>query len=68
MNIETRLVDLETKVAFQDDTIQTLSDMVAQQQFIIDTLQRQVRELADQLKATQNAMAEPDIEEVPPHY
>ena len=68
MNIETRLVDLETKVAFQDDTIQTLSDMVAQQQFIFDTLQRQVRELADQLKATQNAMAEPDIEEVPPHY
>lgn len=64
-----RLAELETRIAFQEQAIQELSDVVARQQAGIDrlsqlceTLRLQLLELAPSLVAGR------DEETPPPHY
>lgn len=45
MSLEMRIVELETRQAFQDDTIQALNDEVVEQNRVIERLQLQVAEL-----------------------
>ena len=45
MSLESRLVELESRQAFQDDTIQALNDVLVEQNRIIERLQLQVAEL-----------------------
>jgi SlyX protein len=62
-----RLEILETKVAFQEDTIQQLNDALVAQQNRIDRLAAMLEVLAEQLRTVQepdSPMAEPP----PPHY
>lgn len=67
--METRLTNLETKVAFQDDLLESLNQTVAEQQQQIDLLQRQLRMLYDQLRTlAPSNMAAVTEEERPPHY
>ena len=47
--METRLVELETRVAFQEDTIQQLNDTVTQQQFQLEHLARELQGLKARL-------------------
>lgn len=63
-----RLTELEVKLAFAEDLLETLNATVYRQQQQIDALQRQVRELRDQLRT--QAPAEPRNlrDEIPPHY
>jgi SlyX protein len=67
--MENRIEQLEMKVAFQDDNIETLNDEIFEQQRKFQILTEQVAYLVEKLKE-----AEPDnagIEEVdmrPPHY
>lgn len=68
MDIESRLIEVETKVAFQDDTLQTLNDVVARQQFQLETLERQIQEMAALLKSSQSQIRELQQETPPPHY
>ncbi|MFM8331819.1 MAG: SlyX family protein [Candidatus Methylumidiphilus sp.] len=65
-----RLIDIETKLAFQEDTLQALNDVVCRQQKQIDQLEAQVRRLAERLKqlAEAQAPASPPLDEKPPHY
>jgi SlyX protein len=69
MSMENRIEQLEMKVAFQDDNIETLNDEIFEQQRKLQILTEQVAYLVEKLKE-----AEPDnagIEEVdmrPPHY
>ena len=69
MTIENRIEQLEMKVSFQDDTIETLNDEIFEQQQKLQLLTEQVAHLANKLKE-----AEPDnggIDQVdmrPPHY
>lgn len=67
MSTDTARVEaLETKLAFQEDALQQLSDALVAQQARIDRLEAQVALLAEQL-----AQAEPGGlggDERPPHY
>lgn len=67
--MESRLTDLEIKVAFQEDLIETLNLTVARQQQQLDLLQAQFRALYQQVRASASATAESSPQhEIPPHY
>ncbi|WP_461480932.1 SlyX family protein [Porticoccus sp.] len=66
---EERLVDIEMRLAFQEDTIERLNDVICRQQELLDRLLARcdmlgtrVRELADKLPD------EGGGDERPPHY
>ncbi|WP_045223325.1 SlyX family protein [Methyloterricola oryzae] len=65
-----RLVELESRLAYQDDLVVTLNDVVSRQQLQIDRLEATVRVLLDRVQRL-SALAEgadPAAEERPPHY
>ncbi len=63
------LTELETKVSFQDQVIEELNQALIQQQFALDKLQNQVRQLAEKLKGAQISQIASQAEETPPpHY
>jgi SlyX protein len=65
---ESRLIELETKLAFAEDLLETLNQTVARQQGQIDSLQQQLRLLHQQIQdATPDAPRAPR-DEIPPHY
>ncbi|KGQ34201.1 SlyX [Gallibacterium genomosp. 2] len=64
-----RMDELETKVAFQENTIEQLNQALIEQQFIIDKMQLQLRYLAQKLKDVQPSNIATQTEETPPpHY
>ncbi|CAI8737565.1 SlyX family protein [Methylocaldum szegediense] len=67
--IEERLVDLETKLAYQEDTIQALNQVVCEQQKQIDQLAATCKLLVDRIRQL-SVPAETDaiLDEKPPHY
>ncbi len=65
--LESRLADLEIHQAFQDDTVQTLSDIIADQQQQIDKLKRQLELLDQRLQEQQSDLTEVP-NDPPPHY
>ena len=68
-DLETRLDALATRLAFQDDVINTLSEQVAKQEMDIRELWEAKRLLHKQLKdvSPSNIKSEQD-ETPPPHY
>lgn len=70
--LQERISELETKVAFQDDTIEQLSDEIGNHQESIAKLQQQLRLLGDRFKQIKNDidsdMTQSIEHEVPPHY
>ncbi|BDX17237.1 MAG: hypothetical protein CMK85_06885 [Pseudomonadales bacterium] len=64
-----RVDELETRLAFQDDTIQALNDALAAQQFELDRLRRSL-ELVAKRQADLAAQIPGDAgeEAPPPHY
>jgi SlyX protein len=65
---QARLIELETKLAFAEDLLETLNQTVARQQVQIDSLQQQLRLLHQQLKHTQPDDTTSPRDEIPPHY
>ena len=65
---EQRLADLETRYAFQDDTIAALNDVVVRQQAQIDMLIREVKMLRDHVMQLAPPGGAPEEQEIPPHY
>lgn len=64
-----RIEELETKVAFQEVTIEELNQALIDQQFALDKLQTQVRHLAEKFKGISASNVAPREEETPPpHY
>jgi SlyX protein len=61
-----RMEALESKLAFQEDALQQLSDALIAQQARIDRLQAQLALLAEQLAAGTDDSEEDDAP--PPHY
>lgn len=67
--LEDRIVELETRLAFQEDTLQQLNDIVTHQQDQIDRLNHRLLALADQLRSIAPSNIAPQSEEtLPPHY
>jgi len=66
---ETRINELEARLAQQDHSILGLSDEVYQQQRHIARLEAEVRHLAERVqRAETQAPASDSTDEVPPHY
>ena len=64
---DSRIADLEARVAEQERVIADLNEMVVAQWRKIDSLDRRVGELRDEFEAA--ALARPDGQEPPPpHY
>lgn len=62
-----RIDTLEARLAFQDDTIETLNRTVTEQWAKIDALARQLVALSERLQEAENQMPRP-ANETPPHY
>lgn len=70
-NLNEELIDLQTRIAYQEDTINQLNEMVAKQDADILQLQQQMRLLAkrlDELSFSQGDGVEDVANERPPHY
>ena len=62
-----RIDTLETRVAYQDDTIETLNATITEQWKQIDALTRQLAALNDRVQETESQAPGPSNER-PPHY
>lgn len=68
-DLQARLVELETKVAFQEQTIETLNGVVTELRDEIDRLIREVEALKVQLRTVAPSLvADRSEEKPPPHY
>ncbi|WP_341709029.1 SlyX family protein [Halopseudomonas sp.] len=64
-----RIDELESRLAFQDDTIQALNDVLAAQQFELDRLRRSLELVAKrQADLAAQVPGEAGEEPPPPHY
>jgi SlyX protein len=64
-----RLVELETRVAFQEHTLAELNDVVASQSQEILALRRDLERALADLKTLRGLLyADPSVEPPPPHY
>ena len=65
---EQRFVELEIKVAYQEDLVQDLNQIVVKQQRQIDRLEATCKMLHDRIKSLQDREQESDVDQTPPHY
>ena len=68
MSLEARVTDLESQMAFQDDTIQALNDVLAAQQRVVERLQLQMEALLKRQEEMVGQFESFDEEAPPPHY
>lgn len=67
--MESRLTEIEIKLALTEDLVDTLNLTVHRQQEQIDALQRQIRLLYLQMQSASPSAEARDLrEEIPPHY
>ena len=67
--MENRIIELETKISYQEHLIQELNDVITHQQKQIDALEVQMKRVRDHLKETSSSqIARPEEEVPPPHY
>jgi SlyX protein len=71
-NLEERLIELETRLAYQDHTIQQLNDVVSLQQKQIDQLNVTLKSLVERLREAAGDVSDfnagDPASEKPPHY
>jgi SlyX protein len=68
MSSEARITELESRLAFQDDTIQQLSDVLATQQRAVERLQLQMAALLKRQEEMAGQFESFEEEAPPPHY
>ena len=68
MTLESRVMDLESRVAFQDDTIQALNDVLVAQQKVVDRLQMQMAALLKRQEEMVGQCESFEEDVPPPHY
>jgi SlyX protein len=66
--LATRVTELEVKLGFAEDLIDTLNQTVFRQQEQLDLLQRQLIELNRRVQAAEAHEQRDPSEELPPHY
>lgn len=65
---EERFIELEIKVAYQEDLLHALNQIVCEQQQRLDRLEASNRTLHERLKNLQHEEPEQNIDQTPPHY
>ncbi|MCX2901160.1 SlyX family protein [Pseudomonas mandelii] len=68
MSLEERINDLESRLAFQDDTINTLNDVLVAQQAVVERLQLQMAALIRRQAEMVGQFESSEDEAPPPHY
>lgn len=70
MSIDERIMELESRVAFQEDALDKLSDVIANQDQEIIKLKEVIKILHKQLNQLEysNENAAPPVDQPPPHY
>ncbi|QKZ06271.1 MULTISPECIES: SlyX family protein [Pseudomonas] len=68
MTLEARVMELESRLAFQDDTLQTLNDELVQQQRQVERLQLQMAALLKRQEEMVGQFGLSEQEAPPPHY
>lgn len=71
IDIEDQLMDLQTRVAYQENTLEQLNDVIAEQDADIIQLKQQIRLLAKRMEEVESEQSIGDaeiIDERPPHY
>ena len=67
--MEQKLTELETRITFQDQELQTLNEVIISQQKQIDQLVDQIKLLQDKMQDMNPSLLVPVSEETPPpHY
>jgi SlyX protein len=67
--LENRIDVLESKISFQEETIQQLDDIIVDQQTRLERLEKSFRVLLDDVLAQKNQQPpNPDDDAPPPHY
>ncbi|MEB5557368.1 SlyX protein [Vibrio cholerae] len=67
--LQERIEDLECKLAFQEQTIETLNDALTQQQLLLSKMQDQMKYVVGKVKNMDTStLADPAHETPPPHY
>jgi SlyX protein len=68
---EEKIIVLQEKILYQEDTLQKLDEVIARQYQLIDTLTRRLKEVEDKMDMLQDAMDKTPAsiaDEKPPHY
>lgn len=68
MTLEARVTELETRLAFQDDTIQALNDVLVEQQRVVERLQLQMAALIKRHEEMVGQFSSFEEDAPPPHY
>ena len=65
-----KMIELETRLACQEDTLNALNDIVAQQQLQIDRLEKTSKSIVDRIRKQSTIMnlGYEHADEKPPHY
>jgi SlyX protein len=68
--MQQQLIELESKLSFQEDTVHNLNNELHQHQIRIEKLQQQVILLAEKLRQLPDdqGILSPEDEPPPPHY
>ena len=67
--LEARITELETKVAYQDETIDILNDELKQHQVALAKMTRQIELVGEKLKEMKpSSVVSEEHETPPPHY
>jgi SlyX protein len=67
-DLEARITELEIKLGFMDDLVETLNDQMARQQQMIELLQRELLRVSDQVQDGGAPAFRSLRDELPPHY
>jgi SlyX protein len=68
MNLDDRVMELESRLAFQDDTIQALNDVLVAQQRSLERMQLQMAALIKRQEEMGGQFEAFEEDAPPPHY
>ncbi len=68
MSLEERVMDLESRLAFQDDAIEAMNDVLVAQQRVVERLQLQMNALLKRQEEMAGQFETFEEEAPPPHY
>ncbi|SDH24173.1 SlyX family protein [Pseudomonas abietaniphila] len=68
MNLDERVMELESRLAFQDDTIQALNDVLVAQQRSLERMQLQMAALIKRQEEMGGQFEAFEEDAPPPHY